>query len=98
LRIAHSIAIDRPRETVFEFVTGECYPMEERSIRLSLLNWSAKEAVRGTTMVRRGELTDKAWDQIAPLLPENGRRGKHWKDRRDVRKRRRQSLFPVSGA
>ena len=26
-------------------------------------------------MVKRGELTDKAWEQIAPLLPKNGRRG-----------------------
>ena len=35
-------------------------------------------------MVGRGELTDKAWGRIAPLLPENGRRGKHWKDHRKV--------------
>ena len=35
-------------------------------------------------MVRRGELTDAAWEQIAPLLPENGRRGKQWKDHRQV--------------
>ncbi len=26
-------------------------------------------------MVRRGEVTDEAWGRIAPLLPENGRRG-----------------------
>jgi hypothetical protein len=26
-------------------------------------------------MVKRGELTDEAWARIAPLLPENGRRG-----------------------
>ncbi len=35
-------------------------------------------------MVRRGELKDEAWDRIAPLLPENGRRGKQWKDHRVV--------------
>ena len=35
-------------------------------------------------MVRRGELTDRAWEQIAPLLPENGGRGKQWKDHRQV--------------
>jgi transposase len=32
----------------------------------------------------RGELTDEAWKRIAPLLPENGRRGKQWKDHRKV--------------
>ena len=35
-------------------------------------------------MVGRGELTDKAWGRIAPLLHENGRRGKHWKEHRKV--------------
>ena len=35
-------------------------------------------------MARRGELTDEAWEWIAPLLPENGRRGKQWKDHRKV--------------
>lgn len=35
-------------------------------------------------MVKRGELTDEAWRQIAPLLPENGRRGKQWRDHRTV--------------
>jgi transposase len=35
-------------------------------------------------MVKRGELTDKAWERIAPLLPENGRRGKQWRDHRGV--------------
>ena len=35
-------------------------------------------------MVRRGELTDDAWERIAPLLPENGRRGKQWRDHRTV--------------
>ena len=35
-------------------------------------------------MVGRGELTDKAWEQIVPLLPENGRRGQQWKDHRKV--------------
>lgn len=35
-------------------------------------------------VVRRGELTDEAWEQIVPLLPENGRRGKQWKDHRKV--------------
>jgi transposase len=28
-----------------------------------------------TTIVRRGEITDAAWEQIEPLLPENGRKG-----------------------
>ncbi len=35
-------------------------------------------------MVRRDELTDGAWERIEPLLPENGRRGKQWKDHRTV--------------
>ncbi len=35
-------------------------------------------------MVGRGELTDRAWAVIAPLLPVNGRRGKQWADHRTV--------------
>lgn len=35
-------------------------------------------------MVGRGEITDKAWEQIAQLLPENGRRGGQWRDHREV--------------
>ncbi len=35
-------------------------------------------------MVGRGEITDKAWEQIAPLLPENGGRGGQWQDHRRV--------------
>jgi len=35
-------------------------------------------------MVGRGELTDKAWAVIAPLLPANGGRGQQWKDHRTV--------------
>ncbi len=35
-------------------------------------------------MVGRGEITDKAWEQIAPLLPENGGRGAQWQDHRKV--------------
>ncbi len=35
-------------------------------------------------MVRRGELTDEAWGRIAPLMPENGRRGKQWRNHRTV--------------
>ena len=34
--------------------------------------------------MRRGELTDEVWEQIAPLLPENGGRGKQWRDHRTV--------------
>ena len=32
----------------------------------------------------REELTDKAWKQIEPLLPKNGRRGRQWQDHRRV--------------
>lgn len=35
-------------------------------------------------MVRRGELTDQAWERIKPLLPTNDRRGRPWKDHRRV--------------
>ena len=35
-------------------------------------------------MVKRGELTEKAWTQIAQLLPENGRPGGRWRDHRTV--------------
>src|SRR3712207_8095082 len=35
-------------------------------------------------MVGRGEITEKAWEQIAPLLPENSQRGRQWQDHRKV--------------
>jgi transposase len=35
-------------------------------------------------MLGRGELTDKAWEQIAPLLPPNGGRGQRWAEHRRV--------------
>lgn len=35
-------------------------------------------------MPGRGELTDEAWEQIGPLLPSNGRRGRQWTDHRRV--------------
>ena len=35
-------------------------------------------------MVKRGKLTDEAWAQIAPLMPENGRRGGRWRGHRQV--------------
>ena len=35
-------------------------------------------------MVGRGELTDAAWRQIAPLLPPNNRRGGQWQEHRRV--------------
>jgi transposase len=39
----------------------------------------------GTTMVRRGEITDRAWEHIEPLLPrEGGKRGGRWRDHRTV--------------
>lgn len=34
-------------------------------------------------MPGRGELTDKAWERIEPLLPPNGR-GRRWRDHRQV--------------
>jgi transposase len=38
----------------------------------------------GSVMVGRGEITDKAWEQIVPLLPDNGRRGGQWQEHRKV--------------
>ena len=35
-------------------------------------------------MVRRHELTDQAWAEIAPLLPRTGRPGGQWADHRQV--------------
>jgi transposase len=35
-------------------------------------------------VVGRGELTDRAWAELAPLLPKNGGRGKPWRDHRQV--------------
>ncbi|WP_370468964.1 IS5 family transposase [Amycolatopsis sp. YIM 10] len=36
-------------------------------------------------MVGRGELTDRAWARVAPLLPaESGRRGGRWRSHRQV--------------
>ena len=35
-------------------------------------------------MVGRGELTEAAWAQIAPVLPVNGRPGKQWHDHRQL--------------
>jgi transposase len=35
-------------------------------------------------VVGRGELTDRAWAQLAPLLPRNQRRGGRWRDHRTV--------------
>ncbi len=34
--------------------------------------------------IGRGELTDAAWEQLASLLPRNGRRGEQWRDHRQV--------------
>jgi transposase len=35
-------------------------------------------------VVGRGELTDRAWAQLAPLLPGNQHRGGRWRDHRRV--------------
>jgi transposase len=35
-------------------------------------------------VVGRGELTDRAWDRIGPLLPPTGGRGGRWRDHRQV--------------
>ncbi len=35
-------------------------------------------------MVGHRELTDTAWEQIKPLLPDNGKRGQQWRDHRQI--------------
>ncbi len=35
-------------------------------------------------MVRRGEITDRAWREIEPLLPKYGQSGGQWRDHRTV--------------
>jgi hypothetical protein len=35
-------------------------------------------------VVRRHELTDRAWEEIAPLLPANGRPRGQWAEHRQV--------------
>lgn len=35
-------------------------------------------------MIGRGEITDAAWEQIAPLLPPNGKRGGQWREHRPI--------------
>jgi transposase len=35
-------------------------------------------------MVRRGEITDQAWQEIEPLLSEYGQSGGQWRDHRTV--------------
>ena len=37
-----------------------------------------------SAMVGRGEITDKAWERIAPLLPQNGQRGGQWQNHRRI--------------
>jgi hypothetical protein len=39
----------------------------------------------GDIMVKqRNEITDEAWEKIAPLLPSKGRRGGQWNDYRTI--------------
>lgn len=35
-------------------------------------------------VVRRGELTDRAWVELEPLLPAGDGRGRRWRDHRQV--------------
>jgi transposase len=35
-------------------------------------------------MVRRGEITDRAWQEIEPLLPQYGQSGGQWRHHRTV--------------
>ena len=46
----------------------------------------AEKATTGgaNRMVQRGEITDRAWQEIEPLLPEYGQSGGQWRDHRTV--------------
>lgn len=46
--------------------------------------WIDREQEGRRALVGRGELTDEAWEQIKPLLPENGHRGQQWEDHRKI--------------
>jgi hypothetical protein len=39
---------------------------------------------RRRVMVRRGEITDVAWERTAPLLPDGGRPGGRWREHREA--------------
>ncbi len=54
------------------------------SLLASSLLGAMDEERSAAALVGRGVLTDKAWEQIVPLLPGNGRRGQQWKDHRKV--------------
>jgi transposase len=43
-----------------------------------------KATTGDTDMVRRGEITDQAWQEIEPLLPEYGQSGGQWRDHRTI--------------
>jgi transposase len=47
-------------------------------LQYDLWTWGERE------MSGRGELTDAAWVRLRLLLPQNGRRGKQWRDHRQV--------------
>ena len=55
----------------------------------TMLGEGLQTAKRSTSaIVRRDEINDEAWEQIAPLLPnllpKNGHRGKQWCDHRRI--------------
>jgi hypothetical protein len=43
-----------------------------------------KATTEGTDMVRRGVITDRAWQEIEPLLPEYGQSGCQMRDHQQV--------------
>jgi transposase len=61
-----------------------------RACLVNILRFHAKMKInitfrKGTSMMRRRyEITDEAWEKIAPLLPSNGKRGGQWKDHRTI--------------
>ena len=52
---------------------------------MSVLSRGRKATIAGEhSMVRRGEITDRAWQEIESLLPEYGQSGGQWRDHRTV--------------
>jgi hypothetical protein len=49
-----------------------------------VLSRRGRQPREGTYMVRRGEITDRAWQEIEPLLPQYGQSAGQWRDHRTV--------------
>ncbi|WP_198059872.1 hypothetical protein, partial [Thermoactinomyces sp. CICC 10521] len=68
-----------------EILAGVALSFIIRACPVNILRFHDKMKIniifrKGTSMMRRRyEITDEAWEKIAPLLPSNGKRGGQWK-------------------